>query len=200
MPQQARCFSEGVLVLMRSDTRKALLSQALLDQLSASSTDQISVSSITKACGLSRQSFYYHFHDLHELYAWTLHHELLKIVQPVRDEGWQAQMQALLERMCEKRPLVERIVQGNGSPDMDALLKNEFGIHIMRAVEESAAGLDILPSDRALIARFYTAGLVEIIKIWVDGGMRETPERLAHRLGIFIVSSSELLDNFNRSR
>lgn len=193
-------FFEEARAPMRSDTRKALLSQALLDQLSASSADQISVSSITKACGLSRQSFYYHFHNLHELYAWTFHYVLLKIVQPVRDEGWQTQVQVLLASMYENKPLIERVTQGSGNPSMAELLKDEFGIHIMRAVEESAAGLDIPPRDRALIARFYTAGLVEIIKIWVDDGMRESPERLAHRLGIFIANLSEILNNFDRSR
>lgn len=193
-------FFEEVLAKMRPNARKALFSQALLDQLAAVPADQISVSSITKACGLSRQSFYYHFHSLRELYAWTLHYEFLKTVEPVRDEGWQTQVQALLERMYENKPLIERVARESGSPSLDGLLKDEFGIHIMRAVEEAAAGLDILPRDRALIARFYTAGLVEIIRIWIDGGMRETPERLAHRLGFFIANSSELRGSFNRSR
>ena len=106
-------------------------------------------------------------------------------------------MQAILERVYEKRALVEKIARySEMSRSLDDLLKQEMGIHIMRAVEEGSVGLGIAPQDRALIARFYTAGLLEIIRIWIDDGMRETPERLTERLGLFLVNSSDLLGRF----
>ena len=121
-------------------------------------------------------------------------------VRPVRGEGWRTEIQAVLERMYENRLLVMRAAQARGSVNIDELLKNELGIHIMRSVEEISTGLGIAPADRALIARFYTAGLVEIVRLWIDDGMREPPERLAERLSLFFVNSSELLENLNRMR
>ena len=139
--------------MAESDSRKELLARALLEYLELHPNEPVSVTSITRICGISRQSFYYHFRDIHDLYAWTLHHELVKTVRPVRGEGWRAEIQAVLA-----------------------------------------------PQDRALIARFYTAGLVEIVRLWIDDGMREPPERLAERLSLFFVNSSELLENLNRMR
>ena len=46
--------------------------------------------------------------------------------------------------------------------------------------------------DRALAARFCTAGLLEIVRIWVEEGMPEPPERLARRLRLLVEHSSEL--------
>ena len=186
--------------MAESDSRKELLARALLEYLELHPNEPVSVTSITRICGISRQSFYYHFRDIHDLYAWTLHHELVKTVRPVRGEGWRAEIQAVLERMYENRLLVMRAAQARGSVNIDELLKNELGIHIMRSVEEISTGLGIAPADRALIARFYTAGLVEIVRLWIDDGMREPPERLAERLSLFFVNSSSLLENLNRMR
>lgn len=186
--------------MAESDSRKELLARALLEYLELHPNEPVSVTSITRICGISRQSFYYHFRDIHDLYAWTLHHELMKTVRPVRGEGWRTEIQAVLERMYENRLLVMRAAQARGSVNIDELLKNELGIHIMRSVEEISTGLGIAPADRALIARFYTAGLVEIVRLWIDDGMREPPERLAERLNLFFVNSSELLENLNRMR
>lgn len=186
--------------MAESDSRKELLARALLEYLELHPNEPVSVTSITRICGISRQSFYYHFRDIHDLHAWTLHHELMKTVRPVRGEGWRAEIQAVLERMYENRLLVMRAAQARGSVNIDELLKNELGIHIMRSVEEISTGLGIAPADRALIARFYTAGLVEIVRLWIDDGMREPPERLAERLSLFFVKSSELLENLNRMR
>lgn len=186
--------------MAESDSRKELLARALLEYLELHPNEPVSVTSITRICGISRQSFYYHFRDIHDLYAWTLHHELMKTVRPVRGEGWRTEIQAVLERMYENRLLVMRAAQARGSVNIDELLKNELGIHIMRSVEEISTGLGIAPADRALIARFCTAGLVEIVRLWIDDGMREPPERLAERLSLFFVNSSELLENLNRMR
>ena len=186
--------------MSRPDARRELFSKALLDQLYSHPNEAITVTSITKACGLSRQSFYYHFRDLHELLAYTLHRELLKVILPVRDAGRKAWVQAILERMQDRGELVERIMQAYGSETVDALLKDELSIHVMRAVEEYSVGLDIARADRALIAHFYTAGLIEIIKIWIADGMRESPELLAERLDQLIVNSSSLLANYQRIR
>lgn len=186
--------------MAESDSRKELLARALSEYLELHPNEPVSVTSITRICGISRQSFYYHFRDIHDLYAWTLHHELVKTVRPVRGEGWRAEIQAVLERMYENRLLVMRAARARGSVNIDELLKNELGIHIMRSVEEISTGLGIAPADRALIARFYTAGLVEIVRLWIDDGMREPPERLAERLSLFFVNSSELLENLNRMR
>ena len=185
----------------KADYKKLLLSSTLLEMIDAMPLEQITVSSLARACGLSRQTFYYHFQTLDDLVAWTLHQEFLKAVKPVKSEGTfagaMARMQAVLERVYEKRALVEKIARySEMSRSLDDLLKQEMGIHIMRAVEEGSVGLGIAPQDRALIARFYTAGLLEIIRIWIDDGMRETPERLTERLGLFLVNSSDLLGRF----
>lgn len=184
--------------MSKSDDKKVLLSSTLLMMIDAVPLEQITVSALARECGLSRQTFYYHFPTLDDLFAWTLHQEILKVVRPVRAEAVQTQIQAILERIFEKRALVEKIARYSAaSKSLDELLKQEVGIYIMRFVEDASVGLDIAPQDRALIARFYTAGLLEIIRIWTEDGMRESPERLTERLGLFLMHSSDLLSKFN---
>jgi len=185
--------------LSKSSDKKALLSNTLLQMIDAVPLDQVTVSSLTRECGLSRQTFYYHFSTLDDLFAWTLHQEMMRVVKPVRAESAQTQIKVVLERIYQKRALMEKIARYSAtSRNFDELLKQEVGIYIMRFVEDASVGLDIAPQDRALIARFYTAGLLEIIRIWIEDGMGESPERLTERLGLFLVNSSDLFAKFNK--
>ena len=46
---------------------KQQFADALSALLERKSLDRITVSDITDECGLNRQTFYYHFHDIYEL-------------------------------------------------------------------------------------------------------------------------------------
>lgn len=178
----------------KQEDKKRLLADTLLSMIDSAPLDQITVSALTRECGLSRQTFYYHFSAIDDLLAWTLHQEVLKTVRPVRGEGQHARLRAVLERLYESRQTVEKVVRFSSSDSrLDALFKQELGIYVMRTVEEVAVGLDFAPSDRALIARFYAAGLLEIIRIWIDDGMREPPDHLSERLAAIVVNSPELV-------
>ena len=51
---------------------KQQFSEALDRLLERKSLDRITVSDITDECGLNRQTFYYHFHDIYELIEWQI--------------------------------------------------------------------------------------------------------------------------------
>ena len=92
--------------MAESDSRKELLARALLEYLELHPNEPVSVTSITRICGISRQSFYYHFRDIHDLHAWTLHHELMKTVRPVRGEGWR-----LPQTYCDSCALLMPVIR-----------------------------------------------------------------------------------------
>ena len=48
-----------------ADITKNELSRALKRQLAAKALDNITIKDITDDCGLNRQTFYYHFHDIY---------------------------------------------------------------------------------------------------------------------------------------
>lgn len=49
---------------------KALLAETLMDMLKGRSLDKITVQDITDRCGLNRNTFYYHFDNVHDVIEW----------------------------------------------------------------------------------------------------------------------------------
>lgn len=54
---------------MPIDTKR-IIANALEEMLRNKSIDKITVSSLIEACGVSRQTFYYHFRDLMDVLEW----------------------------------------------------------------------------------------------------------------------------------
>ena len=49
---------------------KQMLADALYRILEKKPLDRIRISDLTQECGVNRQTFYYHFHDIYELVEW----------------------------------------------------------------------------------------------------------------------------------
>ena len=67
-------------------TKKAL-AQSLKDLLLENDFEKISISDICDGCGMSRKSFYYHFHDKYELVIWIFKTEFLDRLRARTDSG-----------------------------------------------------------------------------------------------------------------
>ncbi|MDE6203969.1 MAG: TetR/AcrR family transcriptional regulator, partial [Lachnospiraceae bacterium] len=53
------------------NTTKLMLEDSLKKLLLHKTIDKITISDLTKDCGISRMSFYYHFKDIYDLAEWV---------------------------------------------------------------------------------------------------------------------------------
>ena len=51
---------------------KAIIAQAFKELAQQKSIDKITVKSLIESCGISRQTFYYHFQDIMDVISWSL--------------------------------------------------------------------------------------------------------------------------------
>lgn len=58
---------------------KDLLVNSYLDLLEKEEFDKITVTNLVEECGVSRQTFYYHFEDIEKMIEWTFFNEIKKI-------------------------------------------------------------------------------------------------------------------------
>ena len=60
---------------------KEIILNALLQLLESNELDKITVTDLVEKCKISRQTFYYHFEDLSQLYQWLFTSETDKILK-----------------------------------------------------------------------------------------------------------------------
>ena len=71
---------------MANLTERAM-AQALSKLLETRTLDKITIRDITDECGLTRNTFYYHFHDVYELMGWFFEQKTNEIMDQYRIES-----------------------------------------------------------------------------------------------------------------
>ena len=165
----------GQLITKRAFS--AALKQALADGVPLG---KVTVTALARACGVNRQTFYYHFADVYDLVVWTYASEMDEALGSLRTYAtWHEGLLAILGYLAENRAFVT-------STYLRRRLSEQTQELIAGVVAEQAAGTALLPADKAFIARFYAHGFVGLVLDWIDGGMHDDPRRLVERLGLVV--------------
>ena len=134
---------------------------------------EITVKDIVQACGVNRNTFYYHFKDIPALLEEIIMDQADRIIAA---QGPAASLADCLETAArfaqEHRQAVLHINQ--------SAHRNLFELCLMdvcrRVVEDYAAaamgGAALPPGDRAVIIRFYQCECFGQIMAWLNNGMR----------------------------
>lgn len=164
---------------MANFTEKALL-EALTEMLEEYPLDKITVKQLTARCGVSRNTFYYHFHDVYELAAryFVLETErLIKIYQA--DENWEGGFMEGLNFLYENRRMIEHVYKSINRAELDAFLNEVVYRHAMIVIKEKVRDKKYSDKTLSLATDFYKNALIGAVFEWIEGNMKERPEKLA---------------------
>lgn len=163
---------------------KSQLDAALRTLLREKSPDQIRVRELTERCGIRRQSFYYHFTDVYDLFAWSVEQEEAALSS--RQENcltWQQAFQDLLRYISGNRDYCLAVRNTLGRPGLQRM----FGGAAARLLEQTSAyyrrrcGEEEL-SPPAGIDACAAAMFLGLLDSWLCGDLRQTPEALTARV------------------
>lgn len=162
-------------------TKKAI-AQALKEVCCTKPFDKISIADITEACGLNRQSFYYHFQDKYELLSWIYYHEnFSKITADISFENWDLKILEMLKIMEH-----EKVFYGNTLKEQQHTFESYLLEMTKALLEEAVDALDkkkkLTAVDREFYAEFYAYGICGVMISWALKGMKVSPESLASHL------------------
>lgn len=80
------------------------LAEALCQLLETKTLEKITVKDIVARCGVNRQTFYYHFHDVYDLMRWIFEREAANLAQTVREAGgdWRQELHTITDVLRSK--------------------------------------------------------------------------------------------------
>lgn len=174
---------------MTQFTKKAIV-EAFLELLNEKPLDKITVKEIVDSCGINRNTFYYHFEDIHALLTFVIDGEVERVIAKHADvksleEGF---IEAAYFALNNKRA-VFHIYNSVNREELERYL-NSIAEEVMRRMVEGldAAG-DVPELERELIIHFYKCGLSGMTMAWVGEGMKANPEQLIRSLGNLLEGS-----------
>ncbi len=130
------------------------LDAALRALLREKPLDQIRVRELTERCGLRRQSFYYHFKDVYDLFAWSGQRERALLLERAAEcLTWQQALLVLLARMAEERVFYRAVLDRDGQEGLGELIPLEQVLEAVQTYYRERCGAPADAGAEALARR-----------------------------------------------
>lgn len=176
-----------------SDLTKQALIASFKKLLETEPFDKITISDITNDCGLSRQTFYYHFRDIFDMIRWIYNSESLNEIGGRGGYGTlQDKIRELFDYTLNNKSLILGTFNSKCRNDLVGYYMDVSIRKISDIVEMKSDG-DIAEKDKKFIASVYAYAFVGIMVDWISDGMKESSEEMVDRVYKIVMS------NFDRT-
>ena len=167
-----------------SEQTKHQLAAALKSAMAQKSLDKITISELTSACSIRRQSFYYHFEDIYDLLRWMFEEEAISLLR--QQEGallWKEGLLQLFRYLEENRAVCLCALRSMGRDHIKRFFESDIYSIIHLTIEQLAEEIGVrshLDSfvDVEMLTHFYVVALAGIMESWLLGEIDRTPEEL----------------------
>lgn len=174
---------------MAQFTKKAIV-EAFLELLNEKPLDKITVKEIVDSCGINRNTFYYHFEDIHALLVFVIDAEVERVIAKHADvksleEGF---IEGAHFALSNKRA-VYHIYNSVSREELERYLNTIAEEVVRRLIEGQNIAEGVSKLDQELIIHFYKCGLSGMVLAWVGEGMKTEPEQMIQSLGYLLEGS-----------
>lgn len=161
-----------------AELTKHILADGLKELMQSLPLGSISVGDITKHCGISRNTFYYHFQDKYDLVNWIFYTEVTPNVSKFDDlTKWSDGLIELGKYMQKNKAFYIHALQVDGQNSLSECLSQYYQTLIENTLLNTKEQFGLCKDDVTLVAKFYTHALIGTILDWARLGMKTDPEK-----------------------
>lgn len=151
--------------------------------LFAKSLDKITVRDIVEDCGLTRNTFYYHYEDIYDLFDDYLDMQTRKAwLSLPANTPWDKMLLTMICNIFDSPQTGRHIMSSKKSDTMRLYLNRLLEAMIDRYIDRNLMGLQVDIADRRMICDSVTHGIYGVLEQWVTGPDAPGLERNLSRL------------------
>lgn len=172
---------------MASFTKFAIL-KVFGDLAASRPVDKITVKDITDQCGISRNTFYYHYQDIYQVLKAYVQYSAEHVIElMVEDEGEDGKAGLREIRYLEaNRELLCNLYRSAANEEVRNCLQSASQIIFDRLIESVSQGMEVQAEDKKILSAVCQYTVWGIMTSWMeeDGMLNgETLEQVLVRLG-----------------
>lgn len=169
---------------------KEMLSKSLKKLMLTNNLDKITVTQITKLCGINRQTFYYHFKDIYDLVYWTLGNEEKLIV----GENYNAKssneiINNLYYYIISNEETICGIYYSLRQDVLERYLVEKIEKYLFLLLKKHPEMVNVDKSIILEVCSFYKYAIVGKVFEWIRNGLSRDYTNELERMGFFIEKS-----------
>lgn len=171
---------------MANETKR-VIKDTLIQILERKSFDSISIKELTDSCGISRNTFYYHYHDIYEVLEDLFdEHTNQHLGGADSWELWEDGILQSLEFVLQNRRAVYHVYNSLKRENLQHYLNRVMTPITLKFVKQQAQGLDVSEEDIETIVFFYKHGTIGVFLEWLDNNMKDDLEQGIKRMGFMM--------------
>lgn len=154
--------------------------------------DKITVKEICENCDVNRQTFYYYFTDIMDIFKYIAFEELsIEIAENRTFETWEGGFLATLNYLKKNSKMIFHVYYSSYWPEAKIYFTNLSNKLLDDVVTECVKKMKVKLSnkDQIFIVNFYMHVFNGIIMDWINEGMEREPQIILKKLLIMIEGS-----------
>lgn len=143
---------------------KAVIAEAFLKLSRQKSVDKITVKDLVEACGISRQTFYYHFQDILEVIQWSAQQFFQEVLKrSLEAKTPEAAMEAFVSAAVQAEPLLQKLLCSQRREQVERLLVQAVRTYLRELLRGRETELLLPYADGEIALSFCAYGLVGLL-------------------------------------
>ena len=170
---------------MARNTKWAII-KAYTDLIKTKNIDKVTVKDVVEVCGITRQTFYYHFQDLQDVLEWGLRMTADTAVQRAAETGSiEAALNVFLTEAIQNCQLGRRLFTSQKKPQLCDIFFHTVESLLFAIFKEKNADVSIPVHELDFAVHFYAYAVTGIL---YDAVMDENinPEATVHQISVLM--------------
>lgn len=154
---------------------KKMIADAYMEAAQEKHVDKVTVKDVVTRCGITRQTFYYHFQDLLEVVEWLVAERVDALLEDtLAAETPKAAIRVMLSSVEEKPDFITRLMTSRKREEVERILFTAAKTYFAELMRRSAVQPTLkYPSDMETALTFYASAIVGVL---IDTSRKPNPD------------------------
>lgn len=147
------------------NSTKALIADAYVTLTAQKPIDKITVKDVVEACGITRQTFYYHYQDLLEVIEWIVSRGIDDLIARTIEAKTQREAIRVIVSSCEERPeFLDCLLKSRRREEAERIIFSGIRRYFMEVLRRSPVAPRIrYASDLETALTFYSCAITGVL-------------------------------------
>ncbi len=184
-----------------SDRTKLMLAESLRDLMKKKTLDKIKIHEIVDACGVNRQTFYYHFQDIYALIEWMYQNDAKQLIEKSSssfisedieiEDVWNGVIVDLFGYIEDHRNEILCVLNSKANIYFGNFVYEWLKESLGYIIEGKSKDFNVDEHYKSFIANFYAMALCGVVQDWLEtsGAVRMSSRELINMIKLTITGN-----------
>lgn len=167
---------------------KGMIADTFLQLSREKSVDKITVKDLVERCGISRQTFYYHFQDILEVIEWSMQQAFQALLaRSLESDDPEAVLHDFIDASAEADRLLQKLLRSQRREQIERIMVRSVRTYLQELIRNKRPELALPYEDLEVALSFCACGIVGLLLEY--GGKKNVDRaRLAQQMHRLLFS------------